>query len=250
MVICKKYAIEDYYNYLRNDKAEQDYLFNDLLIPVTYFFRDSDVFDSLPHLVFSDIIQNTVNNTVRIWAAGCATGQEAYSLAICIHEYLVQKNLPDIKVQIFASDISEKSIAKARTATYSAQEVQQIGETRLQKYFTKRDGQYHVHKVIRDMCIFATHNLITDPPFAKIDLICCRNVLVYFDAFLQNKILNYFHYALNEKDSYFLGNQKQLLMDTIYLRLPGKMKKSMPLKMFRADLASPLKLQKVTQKTK
>ena len=225
MVICKKNSIEDYYNYLRNDKTEQDFLFNDLLIPVTYFFRDAAIFDSLPDLIFSKIIQNTENNTIRIWAAGCATGQEAYSLAICLHEYLAQKRLNEIKVQIFASDISEKSITKARTATYSAQEVEQISEIRLQNYFIKRDGQYHVNKVIRDMCVFATHNLIKDPPFAKIDLVCCRNVLVYFDALLQNKILNSFHYALKEKGFLFLGKSETALNGHNLFEITGKEEK-------------------------
>lgn len=208
MVICSKTSLEDYYNYLRNDKREVEYLFNDLLIPITYFFRDKDVFNSLPRHVFSQLVQNNVNDTIRIWAAGCSSGQEAYSLAICIYEYLSEKKLPKIKVQIFASDISEKSITKARTATYSAQEVQQIPDALLQRYFVKREGQYHVCKVIRDMCIFAVHNLIKDPPFAKIDMVCCRNVLVYFDALMQNKILNSFHYALNENGFLLLGRSE------------------------------------------
>jgi two-component system CheB/CheR fusion protein len=222
MVICKKYSLEDYYNYLRNYTTEQDYLFNDLLIPVTYFFRDINVFDSLPTIVFSQLIQNTTDNTLRVWAAGCATGQEAYSLAISIHEYLLKKKRPDIRVQIFASDISEKSITKARTATYSAQEVEQVSESRIQNYFTKRDGQYNVNKVIRDMCIFAVHNLIKDPPFAKIDLVCCRNVLVYFDALMQNKILNSFHYALNEKGFLFLGKSETALNGHNLFEIAGK----------------------------
>lgn len=211
MVICKKDCLEDYHNYLRNSKTEQDNLFNDLLIPVTYFFRDSEIFETLKTAIFPQLVQNAVNNTIRIWVAGCATGQEAYSLAICLHEYLSLKNLPDIKVQIFASDIAEKSITKARAATYSAQETEQIPYTRLQQYFVKRDGQYHVSKVIRDMCIFAVHNLIKDPPFAKIDLICCRNVLVYFEQLTQNKILNSFHYALKEKGYLVLGKSETAL---------------------------------------
>ena len=208
MVICKKSSLEDYYNYVRNNKTELDYLFDDLLIPVTYFFRDMDVFDSLQNVVFPQFIQNNTDNTIRIWVAGCATGQEAYSLAISIYEYLSKKKWPEIKVQIFASDISEKSITKARTATYSAQEVQQIPALLLQHYFVKRDGQYHVNKVIRDMCIFAVHNLVKDPPFAKIDMVCCRNVLIYFDALMQNKILNSFHYALNKNGFLLLGKSE------------------------------------------
>lgn len=207
MVILKKETLEDYYNALRNSKEEQDLLFNDFLIPVTYFFRDDYFFESLPDLVFPNLVQNAQNNNLRIWVAGCSSGEEAYSLAICLHEFLSQRNLK-IRVRIFASDISEKSIAKARTAIYSSQDVQQISETRLTNYFTKKDGQYHVHKVIRDMCIFAVHNFVKDPPFARIDLVSCRNVLIYFDQFLQNKALSSFHYSLKENGFVLLGKSE------------------------------------------
>lgn len=220
MVILRKETMQDYYNSLRNDKSEQDLLFNDFLIPVTYFFRDEKFFETLPTLVFPQLINNIVNNNLRIWVAGCASGEEAYSLAISLHEYLSQKNLKEVRVQIFASDISEKSIAKARAALYSSQDVQQVSETRLHNYFTKRDGHYHINKVIRDMCIFAVHNFIKDPPFARIDLVSCRNVLIYFDPFLQHKVLSSFHYSLKEKGFLFLGksetaNNAQNLFDTI-----------------------------------
>ncbi|WP_343697902.1 CheR family methyltransferase [Flavobacterium sp.] len=220
MLVLKKETISDYYNILRIDKNEQELLFNDLLIPVTYFFRDEDSFESLSKNVFPQLIQNSVNNTLRVWVPGCSTGEEAYSLAIVICEYLSQNNIKDLKVQIFASDISEKSIAKARSAMYSAQDIQHISETRLEHYFTKRDGNYHVNKVIRDMCIFATHNFIKDPPFARIDLVSCRNVMIYFDSFLQEKVLSSFHYSLKEKGFLFLGksesaNNAQHLFDTV-----------------------------------
>lgn len=208
MVILRKETMQDYFNTLRNDKNEQDALFNDFLIPVTYFFRDEKFFDSLQSLVFPQLINNIVNNNLRIWIAGCATGEEAYSLAICLHEYLSQKNLKEVRVQIFASDISEKCITKARTALYSPQDVQQVSDNRLHNYFTKRDGHYHINKVIRDMCIFAVHNFIKDPPFARIDLVSCRNVLIYFDPFLQNKVLSSFHYSLKEKGYLFLGKSE------------------------------------------
>ena len=211
MVIVRRETIEDYYNYLRNDKTEQDALFNDFLIPVTYFFRDQRSFETLSKTVFPLLLQNITNNTLRIWVAGCATGEEAYSLAICIHEYLAESNNKDIRVQIFASDISEKCIAKARTAVYSQQDVQQISEERLSNYFIRRDGQYHITKVIRDMCIFAVHNFIKDPPFAKIDLVTCRNVLIYFNQSLQNKVLASFHYSLKDKGLLFLGKSETVV---------------------------------------
>lgn len=208
MVILKKENMQDYYNLLRNDKTEQDLLFNDFLIPVTYFFRDENFFETLPKLVFPHLIENIVNNNLRIWIAGCATGEEAYSMAIYLHEYLLENNLKDIRVQIFASDISEKCIAKARTALYSPQDLQLVSKTRLNSYFTKRDGHYHINKVIRDMCIFAVHNFIKNPPFARIDLVSCRNVLLYFDSFLQDKALSSFHYSLKENGYLLLGKSE------------------------------------------
>lgn len=208
MVILNRENMEDYYNFLQHNKIEQDLLFNDFLIPVTYFFRDQKSFESLSQNIFPLLIQNISNNNLRIWVAGCATGEEAYSLAICIHEYISQHNLKEIKVQIFASDISEKCITKARKAMYSSQDVQHIPADKLRTYFIKRDGHYHINKVIRDMCIFAVHNFIKDPPFAKIDFVSCRNVLIYFNPFLQNKVLGSFHYALKEKGLLFLGKSE------------------------------------------
>lgn len=208
IVVLKKETISDYYNILRHDKNEQELLFNDLLIPVTYFFRDEDSFESLSKIVLPQLIENCTNNTLRVWTAACSTGEEAYSIAIIIFEYLSLHHIKDLKVQIFASDISEKSISKARSAVYSAQDLQHISETRLENYFTKRDGHYHVNKVIRDMCIFATHNFIKDPPFARIDLVSCRNVMIYLDSFLQEKVLSSFHYSLKEKGFLFLGKSE------------------------------------------
>ncbi|MNX56688.1 Phytochrome-like protein cph1 [compost metagenome] len=209
MVMNRKESLQDYYFHLRNDKVEQNLLFNDFLIPITYFFRDQNFFNALPKLAFPQLIKNSVNNNLRIWVAGCATGEEAYSLAIELHEYLSERN-NDLKVQIFASDISEKCISKARAAIYSAQDVQQISQTRLHHYFTKIDGHYHINKVIRDMCIFAVHNFIKDPPFARVDLVSCRNVLTYLDSFLQNKVLNSFHYSLKNEGILFLGKSENI----------------------------------------
>ena len=208
MVITKKEELVDYFNLVRNDKTEQDALFNDMLIPVSYFFRDQKIFESLSEDIFPQLIQNVANKNLRVWVAGCSTGEEAYSLAISIYEYLSEKGREDIRVQIFASDISEKVITKARAAVYTPQDLQNVSEVRLHNYFTKTDGNYHISKVIRDMCVFAVHNFIKDPPFAKMDLVTCRNVLIYLDAFLQNKALATFHYALKDKGFLFLGKSE------------------------------------------
>lgn len=207
MVLAQTDSMKDYYNFLRNNKAEQDLLFNDLLISVTYFFRDEHFFDNLSNTAFPLLLRNCTNNSLRIWVAGCSTGEEAYSLAICLHEYLLQNN-QNIKVQIFASDISERCIIKARTGIYNYQDVQLISEQRLRNYFTKIDGNYHIGKIPREMCVFAAHNVINDTPFAKIDMISCRNVLIYFNPILQSKVLKSFHFSLKDRGLLFLGKSE------------------------------------------
>lgn len=210
MVVTQKEELPDYLNFLRNDKGEQDALFNDLLIPVSYFFRDMKIFESLNETIFPQLVQNSNGKTLRIWVAGCSTGEEAYSLAISLHEFLLSRK-QDLKVQLFASDISERVITKARAGAYALHDLQNVSEARLANYFTKREGTYHVNKVIREMCVFAVHNFIKDPPFAKIDMVSCRNVFIYFDSFLQNKVLNTFHYALKENGFLFLGKSESAI---------------------------------------
>ena len=208
MVILKLENISDYLGYLKKNKPEQDILFQDLLIPVTSFFRDSITFDTLCETVFPEILKNkSVSNPLRLWVAGCSTGQEAYSMAICLHEYLSGHN-SNSKVQIFATDISEKSINKARSGIYSKKEMEGISENRLYQFFNKTDGHYQVKKPVRDMCVFAVHNFLKDPPFANLDLISCRNVLIYLEPFLQKKAFTMFHYALNEKGILLLGKSE------------------------------------------
>ena len=210
MVITKREEPSAYLTFLRNDRQEQDALFNDVLIPVSYFFRDSKIFNSLCDTVFTTILpKKGPDESIRVWVAGCSTGEEAYSVAICLHEYLSDK-LPDVKVQVFASDISENVISKARTGVYSKQELQNVSEKRLSTYFTKIEGAYLINKEIRDMCIFAVHNFVKDPPFAKMDLITCRNVLIYLDPFLQKKALTTFHYALRPYGALFLGKSESV----------------------------------------
>ncbi len=208
MVILKLEDVTHYLDYLKKNKPELEILFQDLLIPVTSFFRDPKTFETLCEDIFPEIIKGkSFNNSLRIWIAGCSTGQEAYTIAMCLHEYLSDP-VSNIKVQIFATDISEVSIKKARAGIYLKKELEGISENRLEQYFSKTDGNYQAKKVIRDMCVFAVHNLLKDPPFAKMDLISCRNVLIYFDPFLQKKALSTFHYALNEKGILLLGKSE------------------------------------------
>jgi two-component system CheB/CheR fusion protein len=202
--------VMDYFEFLKQDKQERDILFNDLLIPVTSFFRDPKTFEHLRNAIFPELIKNkSLGKPLRIWVAGCSTGEEAYSVGICLHEYLSDK-VSTIKIQIFATDTSEKSITKARFGLYSSRDLEGVSEQRRQQYFIKTTGGYQVKKTIRDMCVFARHNFLKDPPFAKMDFLSCRNVLIYLEPFLQKKALSTFHYALNEEGYLLLGNSETI----------------------------------------
>lgn len=198
----------EYLAFLREHKAEQDMLYSDLLISVTAFFRDTKSFDTLCGELLPAIADRKgSHDAIRIWVAGCATGQEAYSIAMCLYEYLSQKSLV-LKIQIFATDISEVAISKARTGIYEKHELEGLSESRVEEYFTKTDGAYQVKKSIRELCIFAHHNLLKDPPFAHLDAVSCRNVLIYMEPVLQKRAMQTFHYALNEQGVLMLGKSE------------------------------------------
>lgn len=208
MALSKIATLRDYLKVLQGDKVASEDLFNDLLIPVTEFFRDTKIFQIMREKVFP-ILTNRVTegNSIRIWIAGCSTGEEAYTLAIALHEYLGE-NLEGKEIQIFASDISEVAIAKARIGFYRKSQMRNVSETILTKYFTANTSGYKIKRQIRDLCIFAVHNFLTDPPFARMDLITCRNVFIYMDSFLQKKSLTTFHYALKENGFLLLGKSE------------------------------------------
>lgn len=200
----------DYLNYLRENKGEQDSLYNDMLISVTNFFRDPQSYEILCDTIFPALVaKKTSAEALRIWIAGCATGEEAYSMAMCLQEHLGDKAAA-MKIQIFATDISEMAIAKARNGIYRQTEMAGVSSSRLQQFFTKLDGSYQVSKSIRDMCVFAHHNLLKDPPFSKIDLVSCRNVLIYLEPVLQKRALTTFHYSLNENGFLMLGKSESI----------------------------------------
>ena len=212
IAMVNKNNLSEYLKFLRTNIEEQDALFQDVLIPVTSFLRDPKAFHSLSDTVFPAIFKDkSAGEPFRAWIAGCSTGQEAYSIAICIHEFLEEhshSNRERPRIQIFASDISEKAIKKARAGIYTNADVEPFSEPQLKKYFTKRNEDYEVSKLIRDICVFAPHNFLKDPPFAKMDLISCRNVFIYMDTFLQKKALTVFHYALKENGFLLLGKSE------------------------------------------
>lgn len=205
-----------YLSYLRGNKDEQDLLYQDLLIPVTSFFRDVDVFDTLCERLIPMLQQKKGNESLRLWSAGCSTGQEAYSLLICLKEYLNANPTLNgdkaakagIKIQLFATDISAPAIAKARKGLYTTSEVENVSPKRLKEFFTKTKTGYQLNKEIREMCVFALHNFLSDPPFGNMDIISCRNVLIYFQPYLQKKALATFHYSLNENGYLLLGKSE------------------------------------------
>ncbi|MEO9257409.1 MAG: chemotaxis protein CheB, partial [Crocinitomicaceae bacterium] len=207
MVISGKEKLPAYLKFLEKNTQEQDALFNDMLIPVTSFFRDPKIFQTVTQSVFPAILKNKpATDPIRIWVAGCSTGEEVYSFAISLHQFL--EKISGRQIQIFASDISEAAIAKARVGSYRSADLKNIPDAILKNYFTKNTGGYQVNKQIRDMCVFAIHDFLKDPPFAKMDLISCRNVLIYMDTFLQKRALSTFHYALKENGFLLLGKSE------------------------------------------
>jgi two-component system CheB/CheR fusion protein len=197
---------QEYLTWLRSEEPEQDALFNDLLIPVTSFFRDPEVFENLCHSVFPQLLKSKPKDQpLRVWIAGCSTGQEAYSMAMCLKEFFNEK---EENIQIFATDISQAAIDKARKGLYTQSEVQGLSPQRLQLFFKKQKGKFLVVKELRDKCVFAVHNFLKDPPFGKLDLVSCRNVLIYMSPYLQKKALTTFHYSLNPHGVLLLGKSE------------------------------------------
>src|ERR1700733_912755 len=208
IALCMKRNIAEYLPFLKENQTEQDILYQDLLIPVTQFFRDPKMFENLCDTVLPALLKDKQKNeTLRVWIAGCSTGEEAYSIIMCFQEYMADKS-SNIQMQAFATDISEIAIIKARTGIYTSTELTGLSAERLQQHFTKTDGKFRLNKTIRDTCVFAHHNYLKDPPFAKIDLISCRNSLIYLEPFLQKKALTTFHYSLNDKGFLILGKSE------------------------------------------
>jgi two-component system, chemotaxis family, CheB/CheR fusion protein len=212
MAIHQIETIDEYVRYLQQAPAEGETLFRDILIGVTNFFRDPEAFRAVKEQIIPRLfIGKSQNSVIRVWSAGCSTGEEAYSLAILMAEH--QESMKQsFKVQIFASDIDSRSIAMARAGLYPASIAADISPERLKRYFSEEpDGSFfRIHKGIRDMVVFSEHNVIKDPPFSKLDLICCRNLLIYVDSELQKKIIPLFHYALNPGGFLFLGTSESV----------------------------------------
>ena len=200
--------VEDYATYLQAHPSEIAKLYNDLLINVTSFFRDPESFESLQKLVFPIICEHkSLDLPIRIWVAGCATGEEVYSIAISLLEFLDDYPIKPA-IQIFATDISEQAITTARAGVYHHNLLLDVSPERLRRFFIPADGGYQISKLVRELCIFARQNLTSDPPFSRLDLISCRNMLIYLEPVLQKKVMPIFHYALNANGFLMLGSSE------------------------------------------
>jgi two-component system CheB/CheR fusion protein len=210
VVLKKVKTLERYLELLKDNDKEINELYNDFLINVTNFFRDEEFYKVLSKDILPGVIKSRKStDPIRIWVAGCATGEEAYSIAITIAEYLQTKDV-SITYQVFASDLDANAIEKARLGIYAVSSVQNISPARLKKFFKKIDGHYQVEKTIRESCVFSQHNLLKDPPFSRIDLISCQNVLIYLENDPQHQILQTFHYALKPTGFLFLGRSESI----------------------------------------
>lgn len=207
MVVNKIIALEEYVNLLRHSTNEVEALFKDLLISVTDFFRDKEPFDDLKLIINEMVKKKDEADSIRVWVAGCANGAEAYSIAILFEE--ANRNInKQIPFQIFATDIDDFALNVARRAVYSPSQVKDISPVLLKKYFIENDNAFIVNKTLRDRVVFAKQNIISDPPFSNIDLISCRNVLIYFNLETQKRIFQTFHYSLKPDSHLFLGKSE------------------------------------------
>ena len=204
--------LEDYRRDLEQNRQETDALCASFFITVTAFFRDPAAFADLKKKVFPALVETGGRQyPIRIWVPGCSTGEEAYSIAICLMEFLDEAGV-SVPFEIFATDISETTIEKARAGTYTEAAVASISPKRLARFFTRTEHGYQVAKNIRDVCVFAKHDVTQDPPFSKLDLISCCNVLIYLGEILQRKVLSVLHYALKPTGFLVLGPSESVGM--------------------------------------
>ena len=232
MLLQKIDDLGTYVRYLRQTPHEAQALRDDILVQVTEFFRDPEGFEALRRNVFPSLVKGrAADDPVRIWVPGCATGEEAYSLVMCLLEFLgeVESNLA---IQMFATDLSAAAIARARAGTFPASIENEVSADRLRRFFVKTDGRYRISQAIRDVCVFAPQDVTRDPPFSKLDLISCCNVLIYLSAALQERVIPLLHYALKPTGFLKLGPSESVGRFTnlfsavdkkhkIYARKPG-----------------------------
>lgn len=205
MALHKLTTLRQYAAHIRLHPDEAEALYQDILISVTNFFRNPEAFEALKTLVLPRLLKNRARqDPVRAWVLGCSSGEEAYSLAIVLAEYAAEAHSP-VPVSLYATDLNNASIERSRAGLYPKSIADDVSPERLRRYFVEVDGGYRVTKAIRDMCIFARQNVLTDPPFSRMDIVSCRNVMIYMEPALQRKLLLTLHYALKPSGFLFLG---------------------------------------------
>ncbi len=217
-------SLDDYFRYVEADPVELERLCKDILISVTAFFRDKPAFDALSKILLKIVQEKRPGDEIRIWVPGCATGEEVYSIAMHLCEQ-AGPVLNRFKVQIFATDLDLNAMAMARKGTYSSAALADMDPGLISKYFSAKSDSYEVSKLLREMVVFARQDLAQDPPFLRLDLISCRNVLIYFQTDLQAKILSMFHYALRPEGYLFLGRSENIFQqETLFRNLDKEAK--------------------------
>jgi two-component system CheB/CheR fusion protein len=210
MALRKTDDLASYLSMLQDDPKELESLFDDLLINVTDFFRDPEVFERLKETAFRSMIAGSQpDEMLRVWVPGCSSGEEVYSIAIMLLEYFDREHL-DHPVRVFGTDLSERIIEKARAGIYPESAVSAVSPERLKRFFVRSDSGYQISRAIREMCIFSRHNIAKDPPLSRMDLISCRNLLIYLSAPLQNRVVSTFAYALRPAGCLLLGSSESL----------------------------------------
>ncbi|MEM6602741.1 MAG: chemotaxis protein CheB, partial [Pseudomonadota bacterium] len=212
MTACGVSDLEEYLGYVRENHSELDCFFRDIMITVTRYFRDKESFDTLNDNIQNIIYQKQETDPIRIWVPGCATGEEAYSIVILFAEAVggINRLKQNYDFQLFATDIDVETLAIARKGVSSLSALDEIPENLKNKYFNMKEDRFEVIKPVRDMVVFSKHNVFDDPPFLRLDLISCRNLLIYFNNKLQNTVMGLFHYALNPSGLIFLGKSEAL----------------------------------------
>ena len=209
MVLSKQDTLESYADFLRGNAKELDALYADALISVSSFFRNPEAFDVLKRTVFPQLLQRRGDQSFRAWVLGCSTGQEAYSIAMAFVE-AAENASRMLKLQVFATDLNDALLDKARHGLYATGLMDDVSPERLRRFFVEEEGGYRVVKSLREMVVFARQDLISDPPFSRMDLISCRNLLIYLEPSLQKKVLPTFHYALKPEGFLFLGASESI----------------------------------------
>jgi two-component system CheB/CheR fusion protein len=210
IVLHKLEGLTEYVKLLRSSPAETESLYQDVLINVTKFFRDPEAFDALKKEVFPALTNNrSRHDPIRVWTLACSTGEEAYSIAMAFAEFAEELGRP-VPLQVFATDLNAASVERARAAVYPRTAVSELNVQRVRRFFVEVDGSYRIAKPIRDACIFARHNVLADPPFSRVDLVSCRNMLIYLGTELQQKVIPILHYALQPSGYLWLGTSETI----------------------------------------